>query len=97
MNKLSDVKVPQEDLLKKGYSAKDLLGQTINVTGLEEAEGDSGAYIICAVEGEGLEEGRNFVTGATNIMARLKAAKAQNLLPITGTIVKLGGNAFDIV
>lgn len=97
MNSLNDVKVPEDALLKKGYAAKDLLGQTFTVTGVSEASGDNGDYIICSIEGDGLEEGRNFVTGAQNVVARLLAAKAQDKLPVQVTVVKLGGNAFDIV
>jgi hypothetical protein len=97
MNKLSDVKVPEDALLKKGYAAKDLLGQTFTVTEVEKLESDKGEYIMCVVEGDDIEAGKNLVTGSTNVMARLLAAKDQNLLPIQVTMVKLGTNAFDIV
>ena len=97
MNTLNDVKVSEDKLLKKGYSVKDLLGRVITVTGVSEASGDNGEYVICSIEGDDLEEGRNLVTGAQNVMARLLAAKEQDKLPVTCTVVKLGGNAFDIV
>ena len=97
MNTLKDIKVPEDALLKKGYAAKDLLGQTFSVTKVEDMQGDMGDYITCAIEGDGLEEGRQLVTGANNVMAKLKAARDQNMLPVSVTMVKLGGNAFDIV
>lgn len=96
-NRISDVKVAESDLLKKGYAAKDLLGITFTVTEVTDQKGDQGDYVTCKVEGADLEDGKPLVTGATNVMARLKAAREQNLLPVQVTMVKLGGNAFDIV
>lgn len=96
MFKLSDVPVAESELLQKGYNAKDLLGSTFVVNSVAEQEGDMGPYITCEITGEGLDEGRNFTTGAHNIVARLLEAKKGGKLPIQVTVVKLSGNAFDI-
>lgn len=97
VNKLSDVSVDESQLLQKGYSTKDLVDRTFTITAIREVEGDSGPYLSCDIEGEGLEPGKPFNTGSHNIVLRLKAAVAQNLLPVEVKVVKLGGNAFDII
>lgn len=97
MNKLSDVKVEDSSLLQKGYNAKDLLGRTFTVESIDEKIGDNGPYLIAKISGTDIESDKTFTTGATNIVARLSAAKEQNLLPVEVTIVKLGANAYDVM
>lgn len=97
MHKLNDVKVDETNLLKKGYNAKDLIDKTFVVTDVREVDNDGEGYLSCTIEGEGIEPGRPLNTGAQNISVKLWAAKEQGMLPLEVKVVKLGGNALDIV
>lgn len=96
MAKLSDVKVDETQLLKKGYSTKDLVGVRFTVEAVDVIEGDNGEYLTCRITGSNIESNKPFNTGAQNVVVKLKAAKEQNMLPVEVTIVKLGANAYDI-
>lgn len=96
MNKIGDVQVAESELLQKSYNAKDLLGQTFVVNDFSVLKGDNGDYIKADITGDNLEAGKPFSTGAHNICVKLHNAKEQGLLPVEVTVIKLGGNAFDI-
>lgn len=91
----SEVDVDQSELLQPGYRAKELVDKSITIEEVTVANGQNGEFLICKISGEGLEPGRNFVTGAQNIVARIMKAVGLGLLPITGTI-KAHGSSFDI-
>lgn len=95
---VSDVKIDKAELLAKGYSADDMAktGVSFLITTILFKDGDNGEYAVCKISGDNLEEGRDFSTGATNIMARFKKAVAQDLLPLQIKKVVKHGNAFDI-
>lgn len=96
MHKMSEVKFDESLLLKKGYNAKDLIGETFVVNDVTVVTGDNGDYITCDIFGDKLEPGKPLNTGAQNISVKLLAAKREGLLPLEVTVVKLGGNALDI-
>ena len=97
-NKVSDIEVDEKDLLSKAYSAKELVGKTFIIEGIEIIQGDKyeGEYIMADISGlEDAEEGRKFRTGAKNIVARLSKANADDMFPLEVTVIAIG-NAFDI-
>ena len=94
-HKLNEVRVEKDELLSRGYRADELVGKTFEIEEVTFVNGDQNEYMVCKIKGEGLEEGRNFTTGAHNIVARVRAAISQGLLPLEVTITKIG-NAFDV-
>src|SRR4030042_1910246 len=88
---LADVDLDDVSLLQKGYSPKELIGKELIITNILKKEGDMGEYLIISFKGEK----RPLSTGATNIVAKLKAADEQGLFPLKVAIIQIG-NAFDI-
>lgn len=92
-HKLKEVKVDPASLLAPGLNAEDMYkrGEPFIITSVLFRTGDMGEYAMCRVEGEE----KDFKSGAQNIVAKLKAATAQGLLPLEVTVSK-HGNAYDI-
>jgi len=95
-NKVSDIKVEEDDLLSKNYSCDELVGKTFIVEDIDLVDGKQGEYAVITISGnDELDEDKKWQTGAQNIMARLKKASRDEMFPLQVTVTKIG-RAFDI-
>jgi hypothetical protein len=95
MNKISDLNLENADLIEKSYRASDLVGKTFSVMDFEVLTGDTGQYLKIKISGNEVDGEKSLLTGAKNIVEKLRLAKEQNLLPLKATLVKIG-RAFDL-
>lgn len=90
-HKLNEVNLDDVILLDRGLGCEDLIGKIVVVKSFVIKEGNNGEYLSIAIE----NSVKNWITGAHNIVAKLKAAEKQDLFPLVVKVKKLG-NAFDI-